>query len=286
MEYILKNMCDKSPYYQFDLPQLTDPVQNPQVQMMMTQKKPEVDNPGEKTKKKYLKHKKEVVSSDSSGYFNREDSSNMKKRELKDLLKNMQYSNSSNESKERRLQRESNSDSSDKLFKIQKVSKSREESLSCSNFDSKKDSQHKSSQPNDHKRKYSKDTILNIKKGSSIALLNKGKIIIQGVRIESSVPGEIQKYDKDLNVIIPDYPCQVYIEPLVLPNKPIRYEANLKVASKSLKEENKNPLMTTGSYSTNATSRRSYTQPSMFQDADFMKEMEILKNIFCCCVKR
>uniref|UniRef100_A0A7S3KCR8 Uncharacterized protein n=1 Tax=Euplotes crassus TaxID=5936 RepID=A0A7S3KCR8_EUPCR len=238
-------------------------------------------------KKKYFKYKKEIASSDSSGYFNREDSSNMKKRELKELMKNMQDSNSSNMSKEKRLQRESNSDSSVKLFKIEKVSKSRTESLSNSNSDLKKMCQEKSAKASKSKDKRSnKDARMNIKKGCCILLLNKGKIIIQGNRIESSIPVELQKYDGDINTVIPDYPCQILIEPLTTSRSLSRSQKNIKGTSQSMKGENVKPLLTTGSYSTNATSRRTYQQTPMHQDNELIKGMEILQNIFCCCVKR
>mmetsp|Transcript_34511 Transcript_34511/g.34162 ORF Transcript_34511/g.34162 Transcript_34511/m.34162 type:complete len:250 (-) Transcript_34511:6-755(-) len=249
MEYILKDMCDKSPYYQFDLPQLTDPVLNPQVQMMMAQS--QIDHFAQEQrlqKPKYLKQDKEEASIDSSGYFNGEDSNKMKKRDLKAQIKNIQDFNSSSESKEKRLQRESNSDSSGKLFKIQRVSKNKEESFSNSNGEVKKMSDTKSSEPKGSiMNKPQKEVMLNVKQGNSIVLLNNTKIVIQGTRIESSIPMKLQKYDNDLNLTIPKYPCQVSIEPLTLENDDLK----------------------------------DYGETTMDQYGNFSKEIDVLLKTFC-----
>ncbi|CAI2366073.1 unnamed protein product [Moneuplotes crassus] len=287
MEYIMNNMCDTSPYYQFDLPQLTDPMQNPELQRMMVQGQRAPSKKRVGSKSQYIKQSKDMAESDSSGYFEYDDINNMKKRDLKALMKIMQDSSSPSLSNEKRLQRESNSDSSGKLFKIEKVSRSREESFSNSNSDSKNTAQQKNINTTENKEQgIAKDTSLQIKNGCNVILLNNCKVILQANKVESCVPSDVQKFGQNFNVVTPNYPCQIFIEPLILSKKELRDQTSKEGAYKGSIDESKKLLATSGSYSMNTQRNRAYSQASILQNKDFMTEMEIFNNIFCACVKQ
>lgn len=155
----------------------------------------------------------EMQSSDSSGLNNKEESKKPKKRHQKLKRKQMEYSNSSSMSNEKPMQKESNSEySSVKLFKIEKVARNSSESISNSD---QKNSQKDESKPKKEKKShFDLNSSLDVKKGCSLVVLNKGEILIQGNQIETSVPCKVEKLKNTVTSIIPTKTVRIIIEEL------------------------------------------------------------------------
>ncbi|CAI2366646.1 unnamed protein product [Moneuplotes crassus] len=201
MKYVLKDMADATPLYQFEKPQKYEETRN------------SIDPHATKMSGKESRFRPEVIGSSNSQARDKYPSAMMKKRDLKYAEKSLGNSLSSTMYTKKILQNSNSLDSSTILSKIENIRK-KTESFSCLNPYSNDAIEEEFAKPKCKSQMKEDESQLKIKKGCNLLALGEGKIILQAERIESLTPLQYRKVNGEINMIIPEYPCEITIVPL------------------------------------------------------------------------
>ncbi|CAI2383682.1 unnamed protein product [Moneuplotes crassus] len=257
MELVLKNVCDASPIYQSDLPESSQ-----------SQVTPLIIDSSEFGCKYNLQHKK--------------------KREFKSLVKNMDNTSSPMIRKEGQPYKTGNLDSSERILKKQKVfDKGIGPSSNC-NVTTKNMSKCVSSKQNQRSRKADNKSQLKVEKGCSLIGLNKGKITIKADSIQSLLPFEYKLLSDQINMFIPEGPCQINIMPLSQANcgmgSDLVSNQSLTIPGKVKINTNKAEYLGASTFhSSNMLDSRVLYPQEIKEDLESLEAVEIIKQMFCGC---
>ncbi|CAI2366793.1 unnamed protein product [Moneuplotes crassus] len=230
MEFVLQNMCDASPLYQFELPK-EDQLQSNSLMGDITEEN-----------NRYL--------------------ANNKKRDLKKAQKSIQESLPSTISKDKSFQKCDESYSMTKLFKIETIKK-KSKILPMKNFCSSNDAREEFAKPKRKPKQKSDNSEFNVKKGCSLLVLNQGRAILQAERIESSIPLKCKSLNGKFNLVLPNYPCQIQIMPLNQPKESMNPES---IQSQTVWETNQAKIQTNkfDSFGANTANTTDLSNPRVF----------------------
>ncbi|CAI2375104.1 unnamed protein product [Moneuplotes crassus] len=255
MEFVLKNMCDATPLYQFELP---DRSQLDEKSLMLC---------NSDSDSKYLPM-------------------SMKKRDLKYADKSLKDSISSLVSMEKSSQKNYRASSSISLVKTARSSECITESAPNSDPHSGKDMKQESTSSRQGLSGEKVATQLKAKKGCSIMGLNQGKVLIQVDKMQSSVPFKCKQVSRGVSMFLPQDPCMIFMMPLNQANPDIpaslsKPELPVNNKERKILKNKDESVITNPSYFSNLNYGGAYQTPQTAHNNEYLEVLECLEQIFC-----